>query len=395
MARYVILSEIRFTERDWQRFGCAEFAAAGYEIMPVEVGRALGQGAGAGARGRFRTMEGVIVTATLDELERLLAQLKKNDVVLLEARLSKVTRPLFRLLKRHRVAYAAVDLGLLPLTRLRSKRAALSLAEYLELRWEDIRGALHRVRRLLSEMTADGFDYFRLQPPWLWLTAGTAALACASRLPRAWTARRVAVSSFDQMTANTLRDRPVESRGTAVFLDEAFPDHPDFEILGLRSPVTAERYWPSIERLFRAVEAKTGLRVVVAPHPKTSGTVPDPIRVRMAEVGRTAELVRESALVLSHVSTAVSFAVLFRRPLLFVTTDEIERSSYRGAVARMSSWFGLRRVNADRFEPAELVPQPVSEALYRAYEHAFLRSPDAADRSPWEILRAEAEGRAA
>jgi len=116
--------------------------------------------------------------------------------------------------------------------------------------------------------------------------------------------------------------------------------------------------------------------------------VPAPIRVRLADIGRTAELVRRSSLVLCHASTAVSFPVLFRKPLLFITTDEIERSPYRGAIARMSSWFDLRRINADRFRPDELTIPPVDERLYRAYEHAFLRAPSAEDASPWEVLRA-------
>lgn len=106
----------------------------------------------------------------------------------------------------------------------------------------------------------------------------------------------------------------------------------------------------------------------------------------MSEIGRTMELVRDCALVLCHASTSVSYAVIFRKPLMFVTTDEIERSSYRKAIARMSSRFAARRVNADRFTPVEVVIPAVDEALYQAYEHAHLRAPDAVDASPWHML---------
>jgi len=106
----------------------------------------------------------------------------------------------------------------------------------------------------------------------------------------------------------------------------------------------------------------------------------------MGEIGQTMQLVRDCTLVLCHASTAVSFAVLFRKPLMFITTDEIERSPFRKVIARMSSRFAARRVNADRFAPAELVVPAVDESRYQAYEQAHLRAPDAVDGSPWHVL---------
>ncbi len=384
----MILSETLFTERDWQRFGCAEFAAAGYEIQPVQLGRLFGRVCTIEARDGFRPREGAVDIDDIDVLDRLLGKVTEKDVVLVETRLSPDTRPLFRLLRKHRIRYAAVDLGVLPLTGMRGFRAARSPGEYVALRLEDLGGLLHRSKRLLGQMISNRFEYLRLPPPSVWITAGNAASWFNANLPRAWKARRVSAPSFDSMTAAALASRSAAPRSVAVFLDEAFDDHPDYQILGKDVPVTAVRYWTALETFFRALESKTGLKVMIAPHPKTSGRVPDFIKMRMAEVGRTAELVRDSALVLCHASTAVSFAVLFRKPLMFLTTNEIERSGYRGAIARMSSWFGLRRVNADDFRPDDLSARSVDERRYRAYEHAFLRAPDSVS-SPWELLRAE------
>jgi hypothetical protein len=387
MPRYMILTKTLFTERDWQRFGCAEFAAAGYEVVPVELGRALVRAAAVERRAGFRSREGAREIPDIDVLDQFLGTVTEKDVVLVEARLSSDTRPLFRLLGKHRIRYVAVDLGVLPLIGMRGCRAARSLGEYVALRLEDFGGLLHRCKRLLAQMVSNRFEYFRLQSPSVWITAGNATSWFNANLPQAWKARRISAPSFDSMTAAALAGRSAEPRPVAVFLDEAFDDHPDFQILGTSAPVTAERYWTALESVFRALETKTGLHVVIAPHPKTSGEAPDFIKVRMAEVGRTAELVRDSAVVLCHASTAVSFAVLFRKPLVFLTTNEIERSPYRGAIARMSSWFASRRINADDFRPEELSTPPVDERRYRAYEHAFLRAPDAAG-SPWELLRA-------
>jgi hypothetical protein len=384
MARYVILSESLFTENDWRRFGCGELQDKGYTIIPVQIGHAIGLPRPK-PRGMFKSIDCAVDLKNLDDLDRLLRDIGTDDIVLVESRLSSLGRPLFRLLRRRGIRYVAVDLGNLPAYKLSSRHAALSLTEYLQIRVEDGFGWLHRLRTLVKEMVAHRFEYFRLQPPWLWLTAGTEVPLIGSGLPSFWKASRVPVASFDHLAAEKMRNRACQPDKTAVFLDEAFVDHPDFTILGSRSPVSLE-YWSKLEVLFSAIEVGTGLRVVIAPHPKSTGLVPCAIRARMAEVGHTVELVRGSELVLCHASTAVSFAVLFRKPLMFITTDEIERSHYREAIARMSGNFASRRVNADRFASADLTIPHVDENLYQAYEHAFIRAPNAIDAWPWDVL---------
>jgi hypothetical protein len=385
MARYIILTESLFTERDWRRFGCAELQSKGYEVIPLQIGLALGNKARPRPAGAFRSVAGAAELESLAALDRLLMAGDTGDIILVESRLSTTTRPLFRLLRTRQIRYVVVDLGTLPAYWLRSRRSTLSFAEYLEFRIGEVRAWLSRVKRLLIDMVADRFDYFRLQRPWLWLTAGTELPMISSGLPQFWRVRRMSVPSFDYLAAQGVLGHSKSTAPIAVFLDEAFVDHADFHILGTNSPVS-NQYWLQLEKLFVAIEAHCGLKVVIAPHPKNAGAVPDKIGVRMGAIGRTMELVHDCTLVLCHASTSVSYAVLFRKPLMFITTDEIERSSYRMGIVRMSSRFAARRVNADRFAPAELVVPVVDESRYQAYEHAHLRAPDAIDESPWLVL---------
>ena len=67
----------------------------------------------------------------------------------------------------------------------------------------------------------------------------------------------------------------------------------------------------------------------------------------------TASLVRGSSLVLCHYTTAVSFPVIFRKPVLFLTSDKMETNASGVMVARLSSWLGSRRINIDHL-PARL-----------------------------------------
>jgi hypothetical protein len=385
MSRYYIVSHAAFSARDWDRFGCDEMQAAGYQVCPIVMDTALG--ASAAAR---PSIEGTIVPQTLQAAEALVGGIGPSDIVLVELRLSAATRPFFRMLRRHGVRYAAVNLGTLPGRG--DPTGARSFAQRMRFHLQRTKGQVSRTRWFLHEVAANRFEYFRLQPPSIWLTAGTATSPFTAGLPMIWRAKHISVSSFDAMLADRLRQPRAATRPVAVFLDEAFADHPDYDILGVPPPVTARAYWAAMERFFQALERATSLRVMIAIHPKNRGEVPQAIRARMAERGQTAELVRDAKAVICHASTAVSFAVLFRRPLIFVTTAEIERSVYGPAIARMASWFGQQPVNADQFEAAQLALRDVDEASYRRYERAFLRAPDASELHPWEILRAEAEG---
>ena len=100
-------------------------------------------------------------------------------------------------------------------------------------------------------------------------------------------------------------------------------DHPELELelMKMSSEVDPERYHPALERCFRTVEDQTGLDVIVAPHPKATPQSNARFGRRVVDMP-TASLVRGSSLVLCHYTTAVSFPVIFRKPVLFLTTRQ-------------------------------------------------------------------------
>ena len=44
--------------------------------------------------------------------------------------------------------------------------------------------------------------------------------------------------------------------------------------------------------------------------------------------GKTAELVKDAKLILNHDSTSFNFVALWKVPMIFITTDQIERALY-------------------------------------------------------------------
>jgi hypothetical protein len=61
---------------------------------------------------------------------------------------------------------------------------------------------------------------------------------------------------------------------------------------------------------------------------------------------KSAELVKDSKFVLAHDSTAISFAALWKVPLIIITTNQIERSIYSSMEA-ITQVLQTSRVNID------------------------------------------------
>lgn len=179
-----------------------------------------------------------------------------------------------------------------------------------------------------------------------------------------------------------------------VFLDQNFPFHSDFKVLKRRPPATPERYFPSLQRFFDALEADLDMPVIIAAHPRAAyasdpGTGVKYFGQRKLCQGNTLALVCESSLVLTHTSTAVNFAVMARRPVLVMTTNELEKDE--GATIRLiADTLGLRPLNIDDL-PLGWNKNLLSfdEQAYTAYFEKYIKEPGSPDLPFWQILLAD------
>jgi hypothetical protein len=129
---------------------------------------------------------------------------------------------------------------------------------------------------------------------------------------------------------------------------------------------------------FDSFEKKTGLEVVIAAHPRTliQGQL-SPWGKRQVIVGKSPLLVRDSALVLAHYSTAISFAVLWGKPILQLTTREYVKSYRHNMFLSFSKVLDLDVVNIDDYQMKEISTDNLfnfDEIAYAKYTNLFLKS---------------------
>lgn len=175
----------------------------------------------------------------------------------------------------------------------------------------------------------------------------------------------------------------------AVFIDDNMPYASDWTVLGLPAPVTPQRYYPAMRRVLASLENLWGMPVVVASHPSSLHD----LRVlsgfgkhRLVH-GRTAELVRNAQAVILHGSTAVSFAVLACKPMLFLSSGELARSTSGLHVRTMAAELGcsLLDIDGENDLPSlqSLVPD---QRICRRYTERYLCSPESTETQPWQAF---------
>ena len=175
-----------------------------------------------------------------------------------------------------------------------------------------------------------------------------------------------------------------------VFLDQNLPFHSDFKVLKRKPPVTPEVYFSALRKFFDELEKTLGMPVIIAAHPRANySDGNDYFGGRKLICGQTLPLVCQSSLVLTHHSTAVNIAVMARRPVLVLTSKQLEATE--GATINLiAKNLGTRPVNIDCPYPGwpgwnEHLLE-FDNAAYTAYFNKYIKEPGSPNLPFWQIL---------
>ena len=183
--------------------------------------------------------------------------------------------------------------------------------------------------------------------------------------------------------SNTLRlnEAVIETQHIAIFLDTGFPGFPRDEIVEkIVEQVSGTDWYPKINQFFKFVELTLATRVDIAMHPKHVGRNHQPMfGSRLTIGGQTPEMVAKCSLVIATNSTSISYAVAFAKPLILVTSDQIQngRDQYKASlIANIAKETGAKIFNIDR----EYTEQELRDALVidhakrESYKRKYLTS---------------------
>ncbi len=229
-----------------------------------------------------------------------------------------------------------------------------------------------------------------------WVVSGTACTNKDRRMFRSWrSAQLIYAHSIDyelfrlmSMDSNNL----TRNDGRVVLLDQGWFSKPLPEYYrkpSIYPPTTYDNYRRGILDFLARIEKHTDCPVVIGCHPKADLAETQRLYEGYEVVrGATKELVARASMVVANSTTSIQFAVLFRKPILLFTSDELETSVMAPLVAGYQHELGLELVNIDRLSGvSEIIDRvAIDEERYGVYINRYIKQ-DASPQLPlWEIV---------
>lgn len=180
---------------------------------------------------------------------------------------------------------------------------------------------------------------------------------------------------------------PSKDDNIAVFLDQYIPFHPDLRLKGETFDFDPDPYYQALSNFFSLVEKEFGLRVVIAAHPRSDyDNLPDYFGGREVVSGKTSHLIERSKLVLLHFSTAINFAIFYKKPILFLSTENAEGTFLRDYIWSMASLLQKQPISIDGQKSDDLRQKMVVDPkIYENYREMFIKRNGTPEKQIWEI----------
>lgn len=231
--------------------------------------------------------------------------------------------------------------------------------------------------------------------PFRWLGVKPASLILAGgdkcfmyRYPVDQTTEILKIHSFDYDLYLQEKGNPNVTKPMAVFIDEFLPFSHDRLFEGREGIMSADKYYPLLNKFFDRIEGEIGLEVVIAANPRSNyEDMPNYFNGRKCLRGQTMALIRESRLVLAHRSTAVSFANLYRKPVIFMSCSDLDKTFDGRQIRQMAQCFGKKPIFMDKVNGIDWTTvAAVDENAYDHYRRAYIKSDLSPEAPFWQIV---------
>jgi len=190
--------------------------------------------------------------------------------------------------------------------------------------------------------------------------------------------------TYDYNTYNKLKKKTNHPKKYFLYIDQNFINHPDFYIKK-RRPFVDQKFYTDLEIFFSKIEKKYKIPVKIAIHPKT--TVENNIFTNRKRISKekTSLLIKNCKHVFAHYSTAISFAVLFKKPMTFLTSNDLKKIRQGYQTKIMSKTLDSQLLNIDEKKKFKLM-NSYNQDRYLNYKQNYVIHPKSDKKDTWILL---------
>ncbi|MDC0909684.1 hypothetical protein OAQ20_01000 [Flavobacteriaceae bacterium] len=200
-----------------------------------------------------------------------------------------------------------------------------------------------------------------------------------------WAKKTININSFDYEKSKGEYLKILNNR-YCVFFDIYFPFHNDIKFNNIKT-LNSKRYYRSLNAFFLKIEKKFKISVVICSHP-TAFDNEKHFEGRPVYRMKTMELTRNAEFCLSHHSTSMSYAMIFKKPIVFIYNNEMNslyKNYYMKDLLSLSKYTSMPLINVDSefFDRDELI---VNDDIYEKYVHDYVASKESQNKDSYQII---------
>ncbi len=382
--RIIYIIESPFCKRDYDRFGVDGFLKDGYEILIWDFTPVLHPV-------KHETenppdpidYHNHIELFSKKESKKLLSSINRNDVVLVMLKHVYVNHFIFKALRKSGCYFGRPVLGILPLPDKKDSKTKKVKNLIIDSIIKPQRVLNSLYYRILYPVLNKDLDFrFIIYGGWYAKKINPGLNGESSR--EFINSHALDYDNYLNSHQNNGFERP--TKAYAVFLDEYVPYHSD-NIDKTEASATSENYFPELNHFFLRIEKEFNLKIIIAAHPRSHySTIGNPFEGRECIIGKTAQLIAHSDLVITHCSTANNYTVLYNKPVVFINSSKYAQY-YQDFISLYASEFGKQALDVTADYDLEFSGFLPKEEFYTQYKEKYIKDANSPEEMySWEIF---------
>lgn len=391
--KIIILFESTFTARDYQRFGVETLEQNGFKVEIWELSRILFRNAYdydvSNSPVNLKTnFKGYRLFESMKEILNEISKLDKTNLIICSLGYTVNSYFIYRAISKKGITtYAITALSNIPYVDANNDEH-LNIANYIKWFINKIKKiTLHRL--IHSIFISISQRLLGIAPITYSLNSGGRACYLYPKyFPITTKTKDIMIHALDYDLYLREKEIPVSvENDLGVFLDQNLVFHPDYLFMKWAPHITENEYFPRICNFFEMLETNYNIRIVIAAHPSSSyETQGDYFSGRQVIKGKTIELVRKSRFIIAHSSFSTNYAVLFKKPIIFITTNQLNNSHLGRLNHKLAEMLGKKSINLnEQFNIDWEFEMKVNEQKYLEYKNKYIKKQGTEELPFWQV----------
>jgi hypothetical protein len=178
----------------------------------------------------------------------------------------------------------------------------------------------------------------------------------------------------------------INSKDYFVFIDNSIASHPDYKYHNVELKINEKKYLKDMNSFFDNFEKVNNSKIIIAANPKNYYKNKSTFGNRSIKYGMTSSLIQNSRGVLMHTSTAVNFAILYKKALYILTSDDLDKTWFSEYIYLIANFLNEKVININHFNREDLNIKKLQIKIYQSYKYLFITCAKN-NKFSWNIIK--------